>query len=666
AMGVMTYEMLAGEPPFSGPNAQAIVARVLTERARPLAQLRESVSPQVAAAVHQALQKLPADRFATVAAFAEALQGSAAVTAVPERVRPQLFAVLGVGIVIALGVVFVLLRSPPSPNGGDRTVAVLPFENLGALDDDYFADGIADEVRGKLAALPGLRVIARASSTPYKTSPKEPAAIAKELGVDYLLTGTVRWDKRGAGGSTVHVSPELVEVRAGSRPTTKWQEPFDAELTDVFQVQADIAGRVAQSLDIVLGVRERQLLVEKPTQNVAAYDAYLKGEEISGSLSTADLPTLQRASNYYREATGRDSTFALAWVQLSRAQSLLYFRGQHATVNAALAQDAAERAVALAPERAEAYLALGDYHTNISGSYAEALAQYARGQRLAPRSAVLLTATALAEQRRGQWPASLEHLDQARRLDPRSLFTARRFAFTLLWMRRYQEAATAYGRAFALDSTNVAVLQQKAILYLAQGDLAGARASLRMVPRQVDRSVLVAYMAAYWDMVWLLDAEDHALLARLTPEYFGDNRASWGLALAQEHALSGDLVRSRAYADSARAELETQLRDRPEEAENQILHGLALAYLGRKDTAVREGEAGVAALPVSEDAYVGAYHIHLLARIHTIVGNQEKALDRLEQLFGMPYPMSQGWLRVDPSFASLKNNPRFGKLAGRP
>ena len=144
---------------------------------------------------------------------------------------------------------------------GARRVAVLPFENLGAAEDDYFADGIADAIRGKLASVPGLEVIARGSSTPYKKTTKTPQEIAKELNARYLLTATVRWQKSGTT-NRVQVSPELVEIKESEAPATKWQQPFDASLTDVFQVQSDIAAKVVDSLGVALAEKQEKSLVD--------------------------------------------------------------------------------------------------------------------------------------------------------------------------------------------------------------------------------------------------------------------------------------------------------------------------------------------------------------------------------------------------------------------
>ena len=198
---------------------------------------------------------------------------------------------------------------------------------------------------------------------------------------------------------------------------------------------------------------------------------------------------------------------------------------------------------------------------------------------------------------------------------------------------------------------------------LAQGDLAGAREVLRRTPKEVEPAALVTYLANFWDLVWLLDDAQQRLLVGLRPDAFGDDRSQWGIVLAQAYALRGDGARTKIYADSARLAFEAQLKDTPEDAQRRVELGLALAYLGRRDEAVREGERAVSLLPVTKDAYTGAYVQHQLARIYLLAGEPEKALDRLEPLLKIPYYLSPGWLRIDPTFAPLRGNPRFERLA---
>jgi serine/threonine-protein kinase len=575
---------------------------------------------------------------------------------------PLAFATLALGFLIGLGALFAWRSSDRGSGSGDRkVVAVLPFENLGAAEDEYFADGMTDEVRGKLATLPGLQVIASQSSGEYKESRKSLEQIAEELGADYLIVGNVRWEKR-SGQSRVRVSPELVEVVSGHAPTTKWQAPFDAALTDVFEVQADIAGRVAAALDVALGSEEREALAAKPTSNLEAYDAYLKGVEAAPALVTAGAPSVQRAIGFFEEAVALDPGFAPAWAQLARAQARYYAVGVPSSAGATRAREAAERAMALAPGRPESQLALGDYYTYVGDDASKALDVYATGLRGAPSDADLLAATGYVEQTLGRWEEALDHFARAHALDPRSVPTAVRLARSLLFLRRYPEAAAAYDRALALDPANVDGIEGRAMVELARGDLASARTVLRAPRAEVDPAELVAYTATYWDLVWALDDAQQRLLVGLDPDAFGD-RGTWGLVLAQAYAIRSDQARARVYADSARITFEEVLLDAPDDDQVHVLLGLTLAYLGRKDDAIREGERAVALLPSTRDAYGGAYNQHQLARIYMLVGEPEKALDQLEPLLENPYYLSPGWLRIDPNFDPLRGNPRFERLA---
>jgi TolB-like protein/tetratricopeptide (TPR) repeat protein len=679
SLGIVLYEMLAGEPPFSAPTAQAMIARRLIDTPRPLREVRDTVPDGVAQAVARALAKAPADRFATAAEFARALEESAGQQATPTA-RPAtapavpalsarsrrlpLTLALAMGFILGLGVLFGWLRShrgvEPAGPGATRLLAVLPFENLGDSTDEYFADGITDEVRGKLATLPRLQVIASGSAAQYKHSTKPPRQIAKELGVEYLLTGKIRWEKGAGGPSRVRVSPELVQVTEGAAPTTRWQQPFDASLTDVFQVQADIAGRVAQALDVAFGAGTQQQLAEKPTTNLAAYDAYLKGFEFFG-LETSPA-NLRRALSHFEQAVALDTSFAPAWARLSQTASLLHGQTVPSPALAARSRAAAERALALAPNRPEGHVAMGDHLRRIERDNVSALREYGEGRRLSPSDADLLRGSGVAETELGRWKAGLEYLQQARILDPRSVTVTTDLMRLLTELRRYPEAREEADRALALSPRNLVALEWKAMTYLGEGNLTGARELLRSPPEAVEPATLAAYVATYYDLFWALDDEQQALVLRLGPGSFDDDRGAWGLALAGTHANRGDHARARAYADSARIAMEEQLRATPDNPGLHTYLGTAFAYLGRKADAIALGKRGAELLPVSRNASGGPYLQHQLARIYILVGEPDKALDQLEPLLQMPYYLSPAWLRIDPTFDPLRKHPRFQKL----
>jgi eukaryotic-like serine/threonine-protein kinase len=670
SFGAILYEMLSGKKAFRRETASDTMAAIMRDEPPELTESGRNISPALDHIVKHCLEKDRDNRFQSakdvVFALSEAsgptTTSSVQLAALPTGKRKVLIAFAAIVVLAAAGVL--LLRRPHRGGGeagGVKRVAVLPFENLGAPEDDYFADGIADAVRGKLTSVPGLEVIARASSTPYRKTTKTPQEIARELGAYYLLTATVRWQKSG-GGNRVQVSPELVEIRESGAPALKWQQPFDAAITDVFQVQSDIATKVAQALGGALSAGEEKRLSDKPTQNLAAYDAFLKGEEASNSMAAADPPSLRKAIGFYDQAVALDPGFAQAWARVSYANSLLHYNGTPSPALAERGRQAAEKAVALAPNRPEGYLALGSYERLISLDFNRALEQLEKGLRLAPGDASLLRGAALAEESLGRWDAAVAHFRQAERLDPRSVGNLRTLAEGLLLLRRYPEAREAYDRGLALAPASLILIEQKAMTFLAEGDLAGARAVLKAAPKEVAPTALVAFLANYQDLVWVLDGDQRELLLRLTPSAFDDDRGTWAICLVQAYALKGDAANVRTYAEEARKAYEVQLRATPNDAQRHVILGLTLAYLGRKEEAIREGERGVALDPVSKDARNGTYYQHQLVRIDILVGEPEKALDQLEPLLKIPYHLSPGWLKIDPNFDPLRKNPRFQKL----
>ena len=670
SFGAILYELLSGKKAFKRDTASDTMAAIMRDEPPEPSESGRSVPPALDHIVRHCLEKDRDSRFQSARdiVFALSEQSSTAGPggarfAASRAGRRNLLVAVAALVVLSVAGIF-LLRRPRKPAGeinGVKRLAVLPFENLGTPEDDYFADGVADAVRGKLTSLPGIEVIARASSTPYRKTTKTPNQIAHELGARYLLTGTVRWEKTGAT-SRVQVSPELVEVEDSGVATSKWQQPFDAALTDVFQVQSDIATRVAQALDVAIGAGEEKRLAETPTRNLAAYDAFLKGEEASKSMAVNDPVSLRTALGFYEQAVALDPGFARAWAQISKADSILHGNSTPTPELAEHARQAAERAVALAPDRPDGYLALGTYMRVVVGDLSRALEQYAKGRRIAPGNADLLRATALTEQSLGHWDAAVEHFKQAERLDPRSVNNKWTLGIALRSMRRYPEAREVFDRGLALAPANLTLIEQKAMTFLGEGDLAKARAVLSAAPREVAPAAIVSYLATYFDLVWVLDEEQRDLLLHLTPSAFDNNRGGWSLCLVQAYALNGDAAKMRSHAEEAREAFEDQLRAAPEDAQLHALHGLSLAYLGKKDEAIREGERAVALLPTTRDAYLGPYLEHQLVRIDILVGEPEKALDHLEPLLRIPYLLSPGWLRIDPNFDPLRKNPRFQKL----
>src|SRR5499427_4006727 len=384
AFGAILYELLSGRKPFKRDTSSDTIAAILKEDPPELTQSGRNVSPGLDHVVRHCLEKDRENRFQTAKDVAFALsEASSSTTATvtsgghaaaePPRSTKRLAIVAAAVALLVLAAIFLARRPKPAATtpvaAAVKRIAVLPFENLGAPEDDYFADGIADQVRGKLTSIPGVEVIARGSSTPYKKSPKSPQEIAKELSANYLLTATVRWQKGGAS-SRVQVSPELVEIKADGPPASKWQQPFDAALTDVFQVQSDIASKVAQALGVALAAGQEKQLSEKPTQNMAAYDAFLKGNALS--LDRSDMASRRGGLAFYEEAVKLDPGFAQAWGRISIVNSLIYSNSVPTKELRDAARQAAEKAVSLAPDQADGYAALGSFYRLVTLDFGRA------------------------------------------------------------------------------------------------------------------------------------------------------------------------------------------------------------------------------------------------------------------------------------------------------
>jgi eukaryotic-like serine/threonine-protein kinase len=423
ALGAVLYEMLAGEAPFTGPTAQAIIAKRFHTDAIPLRAVRPSVPEHIERAVARALARVPMDRFASAAELAGELEVGAS-TAVPATAsRPRAgrtwLLLLLLGVVLGLGVLFGWSRMHHPTTAGDATlkrVAVLPFENLATGDKVYFAEGITDEIRGKLATVPGLQVTARTSSARYAGSDKRPEEIGRELGVEYLLSGTVRWDQEG-GGSRVRVSPELIQASSGA---TRWQQSFDAPITDVFRVQADVAERVARELGVALAAGARRHLESRPTGDLDAYDLYLRGRHAWHQRTAAGLAEARRL---LEQAVAADPGFAPAHAALADVFTVLpLWSDLPPDQTYPRARAAALEALRLDSMLASPYAVLGDYAAMYAWNWPEAERNFRRSLALDPNNAnthhwyhgdYLLAL--------GRWDEAIREARRARELDPLSL-----------------------------------------------------------------------------------------------------------------------------------------------------------------------------------------------------------------------------------------------------
>jgi serine/threonine-protein kinase len=663
SLACVLYELLVGEPPFTGPTAQIVITRRFTEEPRSLRSTRPGVPVEVDRAVARALSRNPADRFATTADFARALHAPASepvTTSATPRLRSRaVVALAGVVALVAVGGFFAVQRLRAS-NGADDylSLAVLPFENRGDSADAYFADGVTDEIRGKLANLPRFRVIARASANQYRGSHKALPEISEELGVRYLLTGTIRSYVSGSE-HRLRVNTELVEVSSrGARVMPGGSGAFDAtSLTDVFQVQAVIATKIASALQVVITPAAAAVIAAAPTANIAAYDEFLRGE--AAYVGSSGPVSQEEARNHYVNAVTLDSSFARAWARLSQVASSIFAGSLERSLDS-ISRTAAAKALSLDPKLPEAHLAIGNRLTLVVNDYPRAIAAYQAGLALRPTHSELLGAIGLAEQGRGRMDQAIEFMRQAQELDPRSLLLARRLTRAFTWARRFPEAEAMSRKALEIGPADASALQYAVLLRLAQGDIDGARAITRSIPSAANLPDLLAYWSTFFPISgWFLDDEHKQLLLRLPVSAFANRPADRWLAFMFLSLQRGDSARARQFADSSIRVSEPLARLNPHPAW-MVTMGWLHAVLGRKAQAIREGEEALASQ--GNDLVFGQEIRHGLIQIYLLVGEREKALDQLEAFQSIPYYMTPAWIRIDPTLAALRDHPRFRKL----
>ncbi len=676
ALAALAYEMLAGKPPFTGPNARAILARKLTSPPPPLRQTRPDIPAQLEAVLLRALSRYPADRYESMEGFADALSAAAGDRPPPQpparRLRPALVA-LGLAALAVGGIVAARLVSRPAPTvagsnaeATDRVLVVLPFKNLGAPADQYFADGLTEEITSRLASLPGLRVISRTSAEQYRTTTKALKEIGAELGAGFVLEGSVRWERSDSGAGRVRVTPQLIQASDDSH---LWADAYEFELTEVFRIQSEIAEQVTAALDLALQAPERLAPANAGTRSPEAYDFYLRGNEYAGrSYSRSNI---QAATDLYQKAVALDSTFALAQARLAQAHSAMYwFYYDRTPTRLASAKAAVDAALRLSPELPEARTALGYYYYWGLRDYTLALAEFERALERQPSNSDLLAAIGYVERRRGRWDQAAARMSEALRYDPRSALRTLDLADTYTSVRRYPEAERLYDRAIQLAPDWAEPYAYKAMLYLIwRGDLTHARAVVGQGLTRVNAGRLAQALLipdAISAALLTSDSLHIASVDAVDPSSFDGDTARYHLLAAEAAHYQGRAAAARAHGDSASGLLERRVRAQPDDAKLLVRLGMADARAGRKRDAIARGRRAAELLPPAKDANSGPFVLTHLAEIYTIVGEPDLAIQTLRPLLTMPSWISVPELESDPTWAPLRRHPRFGELAPRP
>jgi serine/threonine protein kinase/tetratricopeptide (TPR) repeat protein len=676
-LGAVLYQLLTDHPPFAGGTSYQTIQLLLDTEPRPPRLLNPKMDRELSTICLKCLEKDPKRRYACALALAEDLEHwlrhepihakrSGFFTHVRKWVRRNPTSALLVASLVALAAAMgwnvwksELITRPPT-----KSIAVLPFENLSHDPDNaYFTEGIEEEILTRLASIANLRVISRSSTQQYQNRPRNLSQIAKQLGVANVLEGSVQ-----KAADQVRVNVQLIDTRTDSH---LWAESYDRKLTDIFAVQTQIAREVANALQVNVTTREKQTLAVKPTNNLEAYDAYLRGLALEAqfySAYSADL--VRKVTGFYERAVQLDPTFALAWARLSRADAVLYFN--QSDDNPAVRRDAAKRALEnaqkLEPDSPETLLALGYYQYWVLRDYAAAKTMFARVTKMLPSSSEVLHALARVTRREGHWDQSMVYSEQALALDPRNVELTTNAAWTRAMLRQFPAALKLCDRALDIKPYDPDVMALKARIYQAQGSLQEAAGFLSEITELTPNDDTFVIKITQLRLERKYGEAIRLLQARLAQFHFAsqDDKGRDQATLALMQRLAGDMSGARVTA----ADACDTLMQLPNDA--FILVNLCQVYaaMGEKDAALTEAERAIMVLPRAKDAVKGSSSEENLAFVQAMFGENRHAISTLTQLLQTPYsswlygpvPITPALLRLDPIWDPLRGDPAFQKL----
>jgi serine/threonine-protein kinase len=678
-VGAMAYEMLTGQQVFSARSPQAMFAAHMTERPEPIAVRRPSVPRELSSLIMRSLEKRAADRpqsAAEMLAQLEAAVTPSGATTPHAAIAPAKSDRRGMFMAMAAAVVLALLASSTAYWRGHRgsetnaaaatdsapSLAVLPFDNLGSKDDEYFAEGMTDEISSKLGTLVGLTVIGRQSAKAYANTTKPAQQIGKELGATYLLTGTVRWDRSRPGHKLVKITPVLQRASTGAQV---WSEPYQGEATGVFDIQAKVAESVAQAMRVRLSGTEKEALASRPTNNAEAYDYYLRGISVAGGIVSSATAYL-RGSALFQRAVELDPHFAVAYAWIGISELNAYWFRDNNPRRLEIAKTAIDKALSLDPKSATGHLALANYYYRGLLDYRRALEALESAQKLAPNDPDPWNLRGLVHRRQGKYDDALADMTRSTQLDPRNARFVEAVCETQMLTRRYEDAEKTCGRLIELDPGRLSgYFYVSRVLMLRSGDVKRAvavlkEAQLRVDPGEFREQVMADDNRKFWPAI-----TDPGLLKRIETGGAASSMEGKPGYLASRLMLAlytKDSQLASTLADSVIVVVPPSLNGTFFDSELHADLALGYAVAGDRQRSMAEAKLSMAKTPVSVDALRAARNLEVIARSQVVAGAYDEAVATLEQVLSIPSDLSAAELRLDPWFEPLRKNPRFQKL----
>jgi TolB-like protein/Tfp pilus assembly protein PilF len=675
SFGCVLYEMVAGRRAFAGATAADTMAAILNEEPTEPSGIHQAVPLPLSRVIAHCLEKQPEERFQSARDLAYDLgtilpdtgpAKPAAITVSRGKRRVVGLALAGVALLVAAGVLVLRLK-PAGPSARATRllkIVVLPFENLGSPEDAYFAAGMTEEITSRLANVQGLGVISRTSALEYTRRGKTVKEIGSDLGVDYVLEGSVRWDHTVGRENRVRITPQLIRV---ADDTHVWADRYERVIADVFAIQSEVAENAVKAMGVTLLPHEQTRLKEISTNDLEAYDLYLHGQELSGS--GQDRRAVEGALQMYQAAVDRDPRFAQAFAGLARNHLFMYWfyldRSQERLIRA---KEAVERAVELRPDLAETHTALGMYFYQGLLDYPRALSEFGTALKIQPNTSDVLLGIGAVLRRQGHWADSAEQLSKALEFDPKNAQLLYNFGRSCVLARRYPDADRAYGLAIVLNSRWADPYGDEAWLQVQwHGDVEKARAVLDEAGRVAGLTDDVRFLAQSALKLGLARRDYQGALTQLESEkrHAIDNQFQYlpiALLRGEVQMLAGQQDLARQSFEAAHFELEQKVAQDPDDSRLHSALGIAYAGLGRRLDAVREAKIGCDLMPASKDAWLALYRLEDLALVYTMVGQASEAIAQLDDLLAQDGEVTPHVLRLNPRWDPLRSDPRFQAL----
>jgi len=696
SLGIILYEMVAGQRPFQGQSSADLVSSILRDTPSPVTDSNASLPHHLGRVIQRCLEKDPEKRYQTAKDVRNELEGlkgevesgvaRVSTTSMPtvptSRSRksslPVAAAILGAVLVIAL--VWKWSRSSNEDTQGatesvaelggesggalasasDRLMTVvLPFDNLGLAEDAYFAAGVTDEISGRLAAVSGLGVISRKSAAQYADTDKTVQQIGEELGVDYIIDGTVRWAKQSDGTSRVRITPELIEVASDQQ---LWTDIYDREIDDIFEVQSEIAEQVIDALGVTVLGSEEEALEARPTQNVEAYQAYLRGKDFERNPTLAGNPFVasERAIESYERAVELDPGFLEAWSRLATLNARTYSGWDQSDERLERARNAVKEAESIGEDLPWTRLARGYYHYYGFREYDLALEEFVAAAESRPNDPEVLQAIGFIYRRQGRYQESLDQLEKTALLAPNDIDLLTTIAETFRATRQLDPTLEYYDRAIAVQPNSDQFYMVKAeVLTDLTGDVAASRAVLETMP---DSNTLFSDLAWMFQAMRERDFQEASKIADTieigipTFKVFLTGLRAWISFFAVGPEASRDKL------EIARRAFEEAIDATPGNADLHSSLATVLSLLGDDTRALQEARLAVDL--DAKDLFSGPVQLETLAQVYGRAGRTDEAIDLIERLLATDYSdsLTVHLLRLEPWWDPLRAEPRFQEL----